>query len=231
MQGDRVDQFVHVVEDQAERLRQRLHGFGQLAEELGLGPSTPRPRAVQPARLRDRRTTGDRGHDRRPQPPRVIVIAIHTHPGRVHAGARAGPVREQQRLPVPGRGTDQGHLRARTRVQTRTQLGPSHEPTRKRRHRDLHTRYEHHCDQLQSPVRSRVRRTDRHHRFRSSAFRPVDHRRGVIAGQVVSMHQGSATTRCGIRIRTQQGRRRQVSTRHRMSPSACTNLQSRPASP
>jgi hypothetical protein len=32
---------------------------------------------VQPARLRDGRTTGDRGHDRRPQPPRVIVIAIH----------------------------------------------------------------------------------------------------------------------------------------------------------
>jgi len=55
----------------------------------------------------------------------------------------------------------------------------------------------------------------------------------VITGQVVvSMYQGSATTRCGIRIRTPRGRRlRQVSRRHRMSPSACTNLQSRPAPP
>jgi hypothetical protein len=35
----------------------------------------------------------------------------------------------------------------------------------------------------------------------------------------VSTYQGTAATRCGIRIRTQRGRRlRQVSTRHRMSP-------------
>ena len=58
-------------------------------------------------------------------------------------------------FPYPGGAQTKRHLRARTRVQTCTQLRPSHEPRRKRRHRDLHTRYEHHCDQLQSPVRGR----------------------------------------------------------------------------
>ena len=92
MQGDRVDELVHVVEDQPDRPGQLLHGVGELGEELRLGAGSPHPGGVQAAARRHRRAGRERGHHRRPQPLRVVVVAVQAHPGGVGLSDLSDPV-------------------------------------------------------------------------------------------------------------------------------------------
>jgi hypothetical protein len=113
-------------------LRQLLQGLGELGEELRLGIGPPDPRGMQPARSWHRRAGRDGGHDGRPQPPRIVVVAVDAHPGGVVRPARLGPVGEQGGLPVAGGRTDQRHVgNSRARVEIRPQFRPRHEPQRK----------------------------------------------------------------------------------------------------
>ena len=92
VQGDRVDELVHVVEDQPDRPGQLLHGVAELGEELRLGAGLPHPGGVQAAARRHRRAGRERGHHRRPQPLRVVVVAVQAHPGGVEPVDLSDPV-------------------------------------------------------------------------------------------------------------------------------------------
>ena len=143
----RVDQVVHVVEDQPDRLWQTGQGGGELRDELRLGSGPPDPRGLPPAGTRHGRAAGHRGHHRGPQPPRIVVARIEADPRRVHRGAGLRPVRQQQRLPVAGRRADQCDVGGRARVQVGAQVRACHELGRQPRHRDLDLRDEHHRHQ------------------------------------------------------------------------------------
>ena len=153
MQGDRVDELVHVVEDQPDRPGQLLHGVAELGEELRLA-GLPHPGGVQAAARRHRRAGRERGHHRRPQPLRVVVVTVQAHPSGVEPvdgpGAGVGPVREEHRLAVAGRGADQRGIGTARGVEVRPQPRPHHQFRRKLRNSDLRQRNQRH--RAQPPV-------------------------------------------------------------------------------
>ena len=68
VQCARVDQFLHVVEDQSDRLRQVLQRSGELGDEIRVGRGPAGHRACERTRRRCRRARGECGQDRGPQP-------------------------------------------------------------------------------------------------------------------------------------------------------------------
>ena len=133
MQGLGVDQLVHVVEDQPDRLGQGRQGVDELGDELRLGAGPPAHGSCS------RLERGTDGHA-----ATAATIDAHNRLGSLssrsrptHAVSTAVLVRDQSArsrvLPVAGGGADQGDVGGGSGIEVRPQPGPRHELRRELR--------------------------------------------------------------------------------------------------
>jgi hypothetical protein len=104
-------ELVHVVEDDPHGGVEGVQGVGELLHDVHPAGQRPHPGHPLQATVPSRRGEGQqRGHHRRPESPWVAAAGVQLDPRRLQAFAVTDPVRQQQRLPRPGRGADHDDL-------------------------------------------------------------------------------------------------------------------------